>query len=138
MARKKPEPQLYAKPDQLQIRGNQIFSPVRRKWLPLTPEERVRQEYLFVLAREYGYSIDQIAEEESVTGRGSAQARADFLIWRTVQDRLDNRPALIVVECKSDNVTISSKDYFQGDNYARHEGANQRFLSSRCNFCRDG
>jgi len=123
MARKNPEPQLYAKPDQLQIRGNQIFSPVRGRWLHLTPEERVRQEYLFVLTREYGYSIDQIAEEESFTGRGSAQARADFLIWRTSQERADNHPAMIVVECKSDNVTINAKDYFQGDNYARREGA---------------
>jgi len=113
----------YVKADQIQIKGNQIFSPVRGKWLPLTPEERVRQEYLFVLTREYGYSIDQIAEEESVTGRGSAQARADFLIWRSVQERTDNRPAMIVVECKSDNVTISAKDYCQGDNYARREGA---------------
>jgi type I restriction enzyme M protein len=113
----------YVKADEIQIKGNQIFSPVRRKWIPLTPEERVRQEYLFVLTEEYGFSLDQIAEEESVTGRGSAQARADFLIWRTVQDRSDNRPAMIVVECKSDNVTISSKDYFQGDNYARREGA---------------
>ena len=115
--------QSYVKADEIQIKGNQVFSPVRGKWLPLTPEERVRQEYLFVLTREYGYSIDQIAEEESVTGRGSAQARADFLIWRSVQERTDNRPAMIVVECKSDNVTISSKDYFQGDNYARREGA---------------
>jgi len=113
----------YVKADEIQIKGNQIFSPVRKKWLPLTPEEKVRQEYLLVLIQEYGYSIDQIAEEESVTGRGSAQARADFLIWRTVQERSEDRPAIIVVECKSDNVTISSKDYFQGDNYARREGA---------------
>ncbi len=113
----------YVKADEIQIKGNKIFSQVRRKWLPLTPEERVRQEYLLVLTEEYGYTIDQIAEEESVTGRGSAQARADFLIWRTVQERSENRPAIIVVECKSDNVTISSKDYFQGDNYARREGA---------------
>ncbi len=113
----------YVKADEIQIKGTKIFSPVRKKWLSRTPEEQVRQEYLSVLTREYGYIIDQIAEEESVTGRGSAQARADFLIWRTVKDRSDNRPAMIVVECKSDNVTISSKDYFQGDNYARREGA---------------
>ena len=35
----------YVKADEIQIKGNQIFSPVRRKWLPLTPEERVRQGY---------------------------------------------------------------------------------------------
>ena len=113
----------YVKADEIQIKGNKIFSPVRQKWLSLTPEERVRQEYLFVLTQKYGFSLDQIGEEVPVTGRGSAQARADFLIWRTVKDRVDNRPAMIVVECKSDNVTISSMDYCQGDNYARREGA---------------
>ena len=60
----------YVKADEIQIKGNQIFSPVRSKWLPLTPEEKVRQEYLFVLTQEYGYSIDQIAEEKSVTKFG--------------------------------------------------------------------
>lgn len=45
----------YVKADEIQVKGDQIFSPVRGKWLPLTPEERVRQEYLFVLTREYGY-----------------------------------------------------------------------------------
>ena len=113
----------YVKAEEIQIKGNKIFSPVRQKWLSLTPEERVRQEYLFVLTQKYGFSLDQIGEEVPVTGRGSAQARADFLIWRTVKDRSDDRPAMIVVECKSDNVTISTKDYSQGDNYARREGA---------------
>ncbi|MDQ7794171.1 MAG: N-6 DNA methylase [bacterium] len=100
-----------------------IWSHVRQKWLVETPEERVRQSYLAVLVNEYDFALEQIAEEESVTGRGAGQARADFLIWRSVQDRSDNRPALIVVECKSDNVTIQPEDYFQGDNYARREGA---------------
>lgn len=100
-----------------------IFSPVRQKWLVGTPEERVRQQYLCTLVNEYGFRQEQIAEEESVTGRGAAQARADFLIWRTAQDKNGDRPALIVVECKSDNVTIRPDDYAQGDNYARREGA---------------
>jgi len=100
-----------------------IWSHVRQGWYVETPEERVRQTYLTVLVNEYGFALEQIAEEESVTGRGSANARADFLIWRNVQDKADNRPALIVVECKSDNVTIRPDDYAQGDNYARREGA---------------
>ena len=96
-----------------------IFSNVRQKWLVETPEERVRQEYLCVLVNEYGFALDQIDEEIEVTGRGSAQARADFIIWKTAQDKADGRSPLIVVECKSDNVTISPADYTQGDNYAR-------------------
>ena len=42
-----------------------------------------------------------------------------FVIWRTAQDKADGRNPLIVVECKSDNVTICQDDYAQGDNYAR-------------------
>ena len=113
----------YLKADQINVKGNKIFSPVRQKWLQLTPEERVRQEYLQVLLKEYDYSIDQIAEEEEVTGRGSGHARADFVIWRDVQDRTDEKNPLIVVECKADNVTIKPADYGQGDNYARLTGA---------------
>jgi len=92
----------FVKADEIQVKGNKIFSPVRQKWLPLTPEERVRQEYLRVLTQEYGYVTDQMAEEMDVTGRGSAQARADFAIWRSAQDKIDRKPPFIIVECKSD------------------------------------
>jgi type I restriction enzyme M protein len=119
MAKNKPAPQPYAKSDQIKIRGNEIFSPLRQKWIPLTPEEAVRQDYLKVLVDEYGFSHGQIAEEMEVTGRGSAQARADFVIWRTPQDKTAEKSPLIVVECKADNVAIDHAVYAQGENYAR-------------------
>jgi len=100
-----------------------IWSHVRSKWLVETPEETVRQDYLLVLVNEYGFSLDQIAEELDLTGRGSASARADFVIWRTVQDKADDNAPFIIVECKSDNVTIKPHDYGQGENYARICGA---------------
>lgn len=103
----------------IQKKGNKIFSHIRKKWLIKTPEEIVRQTYLLPLLNEYKYSIDQIDEELAVTGRGSGNARADFVIWKTVEDKQTKRPPLIIVECKSDNITISSKDYTQGENYAR-------------------
>ncbi len=107
------------KADEIQIDGNKIFSPVRKMWLSLTPEEQVRQKYLTVLIDEYGYTLDQIDEEVNVTGRGSAQARADFVIWRTAKDKTDQKAPFIIIECKSDNVTIKPADYAQGENYAR-------------------
>jgi type I restriction enzyme M protein len=113
----------YPKADELRIRGNEVFSTIRQKWVLFTPEEKVRQEFLRVLIEEYGYSADQFAEEEDVTGRGSGQSRADFVIWRSAQDKLDNKNPLIIVECKADNITIKSHDYWQGDNYARLTGA---------------
>lgn len=113
----------YTKPDRIRIEGSKIFSPVRQKFVQLTPEERVRQEFLLVLLNEYGYSLDQIDEEIPVTGRGSGDARADFLIWRSPGAKARQEPALIVVECKADNVAISLKDYRQGANYAQYEHA---------------
>lgn len=100
-----------------------IWSHVRSKWLVETPEETVRQRYLLVLVNEYDFSLNQISEEVHLTGRGSASARADFVIWRTAHDKSDENAPFIIVECKSDNVTIKPQDYSQGENYARICGA---------------
>lgn len=111
--------------DQLNVRREKgkVWSQIRKKWIVETPEETVRQEYLCILVNEYGFSLDQIDEELEVTGRGSGHARADFVIWRTAKDKADSRNPLIIVECKSDNVTIQPDDYGQGDNYSRLAGA---------------
>ena len=106
--------------------NGKIWSHIRQKWLVETPEERVRQEYPCVLANEYEFGLNQIAEELEVVGRGSAKARADYVIWRTPQDKLDSKNPRIIIECKFDSVTIQPKDYWQGDSYARLTGA--RFL----------
>lgn len=103
----------------VQRKDGRIWSHIRQKWLVETPEERVRQEYLTHLVAEYRFNLDQIAEEEELTGRGSGHARADFVIWRAAQEKADGKSPLIIVECKSDNVTIQAADYRQGDNYAR-------------------
>ncbi|EDZ43441.1 type I site-specific deoxyribonuclease [Rhodobacteraceae bacterium HTCC2083] len=76
-----------------------------------------------VLVNDYQFSLDQISEEMDLTGRGSASARADFVLWRTTQDKVDENAPSIIVECKSDNVTIRTADYDQGENYARIVGA---------------
>lgn len=111
-------------PQPLTVQRNaagEIFSPLRNKWLVETPEESVRQTYLCVLVNEYGFVLDQIGEEFSVTERGSGQARADFLIWRSPEDRLPPaKPPLMVIECKADNVQINAKTYTQGANYAQY------------------
>ncbi|WP_216329588.1 N-6 DNA methylase [Deinococcus aestuarii] len=100
-----------------------IFSHVRQKWLVETPEERVRQEYLLILVNEYGFGLDQIGEERDLSGRGAAQARADFVIWRGTADKKNNNAPFIIVECKADSITIGENDYMQGELYARNVGA---------------
>jgi type I restriction enzyme M protein len=113
-------------PEPLEVRQNkskgQIWSYVRAKWLVETPEELVRQEYLCLLVNEYGFTLDQIDEEVSLPGtRGNKNAHADFVIWRTLEDKKKGKTALIVVECKADNVAIDQKTYQQGANYANNE-----------------
>lgn len=103
----------------IQEKDNKIFSHIRKTWLIKTPEEIVRQNYLLTLVNEYGYLLDQIDEELAITGRGSGKARADFVIWKTAEDKQKFKVPLVIVECKSDNITISAKDYAQGENYAR-------------------
>lgn len=115
-----------ATPVPLEIRRNaknQIWSPVRKKWLLETPEETVRQEYLLTLVNEYGYTLEQIEEEVNVAGRGSGNARADFLIWRTAESRRNDEKPLIVVECKAENVPVDQVTYMQGANYAHYDKA---------------
>lgn len=104
-------------------KDGKIWSHIRQTWLVETPEERVRQEYLCTLVNEYGFGLNQIGEELKVVGRGAGNARADFVIWQTPQEKADGKTALIVVECKADNVTIDQRTYEQGANYAQYERA---------------
>lgn len=104
-------------------KDGKIWSHIRQMWFDETPEERVRQEYLCILVNEYGFSLEQMDEEKSVTGRGSGDARADFLMWRAPNEKNEGKTAFIVVECKADNVTIDAKTYNQGANYAQYERA---------------
>ena len=66
-----------------------------------------------------------MGEEVKVTNsqRGQGAARADIVIWRNEEDKRKGKNALIVVECKAENVTIRQADYFQGYNYAAWAGA---------------
>lgn len=110
---------------EIKIESNQIYSPIRDKWLVLKPEEEVRQRYVCRLVDSYGYGIKQMGEEVKVTNsqRGPGAARADIVIWRNEEDKRKGKNALIVVECKAENVTIRQADYFQGYNYAAWAGA---------------
>ena len=104
----------------LKIKGNKIFAPLKNKELVLTPEERVRQEYICRLVDNYGYALNQMAQEVQVNNshRGQGKARADIVIWRSEADKKDDASAVIVVECKAEYITIREEDYFQGYNYA--------------------
>ena len=105
--------------------NGKIFCPLTDSWHIETPEEKVRQEYIKILVEDYGYSLDQMAQEIKVNNsqRGQGKARADIVIWKSKQDKIESKAAFIVVECKAEKVRIREEDYYQGYNYASWAGA---------------
>ena len=95
-----------------------IYSHIRKKDLVETPEEKVRQEFVLTLVNNYWYQINQLWEELK-TEKWKNWVRADIVIYKSKEDKDDNKAPFIVIECKSDNVTINSRDYAQWESYAR-------------------
>lgn len=107
---------------ELQYRNNnkEIFAPLKNAWLVATPEEIIRQETICKLVNDYGYQLEQMEQERSVTNskRGHGSARADIVIWKRKEDRKEKNSAFIVVECKAEYIKLTKEDYAQGINYA--------------------
>ena len=111
--------------------NGKIWCPLKNAYHVSTPEERVRQTWVCKLVNEYGYSLEQMAQEVSVTtskkssgeARGDGNARADLVIWKSKEDKLAEKRAFIVVELKAENVRVRVEDYYQGQNYASWAGA---------------
>lgn len=105
---------------EVQEKDGKIYCPLKKAWHISTPEERVRQYYIAILANKYGYSLKQMEQELKVNNskRGQGKARADIVIWKSEQDKKDKKAAFIVVECKAENVKVRVEDYYQGFNYA--------------------
>ncbi len=105
--------------------NGKIFCPLTNSWHIEKPEEKVRQEYIKKLVNDYGYSLDQMAQEMQVNNsqRGQGSSRADIVIWKSSKDKENGKSAFIVVECKAESVRIREEDYYQGYNYASWAGA---------------
>lgn len=80
----------------------EIFDPLRRKNVKLTPEEEVRQGTIQLLNSRFGVPLTMMASECGFTFNG-LQYRADILVYdHSVQP-------LMLVECKAPEVTLDAK-----------------------------
>ena len=59
--------------------NGKIFCPLADSWHIETPEEKVRQEYIKILVEDYGYSLDQMAQEIKVNNSQRGQGKACLL-----------------------------------------------------------
>lgn len=74
---------------EVQEKDGKIYCPLKGKWLIAKPEEKVRQKFIATLVNEYGYTLDQMAQELELTGskRGKGHAFADIVIWKSKADK---------------------------------------------------
>ena len=61
---------------EIKIKDNKIFAPLKDKWLVLTPEERVRQEYICRLVNHYGFDLEQMGQEIQVNNSHRGQGKS--------------------------------------------------------------
>ena len=76
-----------------------IFDSLRKKWLLLTPEEWVRQNFLQYLIQVKQYPSNLIAQEKSIN-LGELKKRFDILVY----DR-QHRPWMMI-ECKAPSIKL--------------------------------
>ena len=80
----------------------EVLDPVRKRWVALTPEEGVRQWVIGLLHDRYGYPLELMQVEGSISLNGLTK-RCDIVVYGT-----DGHP-MMIVECKKPNVKITQK-----------------------------
>ncbi len=80
----------------------EVFDPVRRRWVALTPEEWVRQNTIVRLHEDYGYPLEVMQVEGAITVNGMTR-RCDIVVYGT-----DGNP-MMIVECKKCEIPLTQK-----------------------------
>lgn len=98
-----PEPRFQRKTEE----GSEfIFDSLRKKWLQLTPEEWVRQNFVSYLINGKQYPSSFIALEKSITV-GEMKKRFDVLVYNSLHQ------AWMMIECKAPSVVLDEKTLHQ-------------------------
>lgn len=89
---------------------DEVFDHIRRKWLVLTPEERVRQQLILYLLNVKQVPLTHISVERAITVNGLTR-RYDLVVYG-----LDMKPQM-VVECKAPEVKLTQEVVEQAGRY---------------------
>ena len=76
------------------ISQQQIFDPIRRKWIHENPEEIVRQVFILYLNQELNYSLARIAVEKQLI-YNQMKRRFDLVVYNKSAE------PHILIECKA-------------------------------------
>lgn len=78
----------------------EVFDPIRKKWLLLTPEERVRQQLILFLLNVKQIPASHISVEKAICVNGLTK-RYDLVVFN------EQMKPEIVIECKAPDVPIT-------------------------------
>ena len=81
---------------------HEVFDSIRKKWLVLTPEEWVRQNFIQYLIISKNYPASLIALEKEIKV-GELKKRCDIVVYNR------NAEPWMIIECKEMNVPLSEK-----------------------------
>ena len=87
-----------------------VFDPIRKKWLVMTPEERVRQQLILFLLNVKKIPASHLSVERAITVNGLTK-RYDLVVFGQ-----DMKPQ-IVIECKAPHVELTQKVIAQAGRY---------------------
>lgn len=89
---------------------SEIFDPVRKRYVALTPEEWVRQQTIATLHERQGYPYELMQVEAAITLNGLTR-RCDIVVYdASVQP-------FMIVECKKEEVELTQKVVDQACRY---------------------
>ena len=100
----------------------EIFDPVRKKYVRLTPEEWVRQHMIRFLIEHLGCPAGLISVEAG-TRFHTLKKRTDIMVY----DR--DGKIWMIVECKNPDIPISQEIFDQVALYNRSHGLQSRYLA---------
>ncbi len=94
------------------ITGNnkEFFDPVRKKWVPATPEEEVRQQFIQFLLTVKNIPASHLSVEREITVNGLSR-RYDLVVFDE-----EGKPWM-VVECKAPHVKLTQEVMEQAGRY---------------------
>lgn len=90
---------------ELKIKENEIWDCLRLKYVKLTPEEWVRQNFIYYLMS-LGYSKN-LMQSEKLVKYNSLNKRCDIIVY----DNFGNPQ--IIVECKAPKIKLSKDTFYQ-------------------------
>ena len=99
-----------------------IFDSIRKKWLVFSPEEWVRQNLIRFMVDFLNYP-KEIIQIESGLKVNQNQRRSDVLVFK-------NSKAIVLIECKAPNVSITENTLSQALNYNQVYKAQYIMLSN--------